>query len=157
MQSVTYSFVDCSAQIIGPGALFDLGNGAGVADEGITIEMLEDKGSVVMGADGTPMQTLHAGSAGRVTVRLLKTSTVNALLAAAYHFQTLTSANWGQNLIVVRMTAWGDVITASACAFQKFPNLTYAKEAGTNEWVFSAGQIIGMLGSGAGVNGIVGQ
>lgn len=146
--SVTYSFIDCFAAITGPGLSINLGMGAGVAEEGITIEYLEDKSAVVIGADGTPMQTLHAGTPGTILCRLLKTSPTNSLLSLAYNFQKLTSGNWGQNTIVLRLANFGDIITASACAFKRGPTMVYAKAAGMNEWAFSAGQIESMLGGG---------
>ena len=34
----TYSFLDVQATIVGPGGAFSLGSGAGVAEEGISIE-----------------------------------------------------------------------------------------------------------------------
>jgi hypothetical protein len=143
----TYSFIDVTASITGPGGAFQLGYGAGTSEEGITIEMAEDKDTMTTGADGSVMHSLHAGNAGSVTVRLLKTSPTNAMLQAMYDFQTLSSALHGQNVIVVSNVATGDVTTCVGVAFRRKPNLTYAKEGGTNEWAFNAGRIFTMLGA----------
>ena len=68
----TYSFLDFSASIVGPGGAFDLGYGSGNAEEGVTVAMLEAKNTMTIGADGTPMHSLHAGKSGTITVTLLK-------------------------------------------------------------------------------------
>lgn len=148
-QLSTYSFLDFMAGISGPGGSINLGQGAGVGEEGCTIEMAEDKGTLTIGADGTPMHSLHGGRAGMLTLRLLKTSPTNALLYAMYELQALSSANWGQNTIVISDSVRGDVITCTAVAFKKVPNLTYAKVGGMNEWTFNAGRINGLLGAAA--------
>jgi hypothetical protein len=142
-----YSFLDVQASITGPGGSFNLGNGAGNAEEGITTEMTEDKNTMTTGADGTPMHSLHAGKGGTVTVRLLKTSPVNAQLQAMYDLQSTTSAMWGQNIISINNSASGDNVGCRAVAFKKVPNNTYAKDGGTNEWVFDAGFIDSILGT----------
>jgi hypothetical protein len=123
--------------------------GAGTAEEGITIERLGDKDTMTIGADGTPMHSLHADKSGRITLRLLKTSPQNSLLQAMYDLQSLSSAVWGFNVILVSDLARGDTTVARAAAFVKFPNIAYAKEGGLNEWVFNVGYIDSVLGDGS--------
>lgn len=142
-----YSFLDVQATIVGPGGAFNLGNGAGNAEEGIETEMVEDKNTMTIGADGTPMHSLHAGKGGTVTVRLLKTSPVNAKLQAMYDLQSQSSSLWGQNVISINNTASGDNIGCRYVAFKKSPKNTYAKDGGMNEWVFDAGAIDSVLGT----------
>lgn len=143
----TYSFFDVTATLSGPGGSISLGNGAGTAEEGITTSMTEEKDTLTPGADGQIMHSLHASNVGRITVRLLKTSPVNALLSAMYNFQRLSSANWGRNTMVVTDVVRGDVISGSSMAFAKQPDVVYAKEGGTNEWIFS-GSVVEQLGAG---------
>jgi hypothetical protein len=145
--SLAYSFMDVVATLVGPGGVISLGNGAGVAEEGITIEQAEDKDTMVVGADGTPMHSLHAGRHGTATVRLLKTSPQNALLQAMYDFQQLSSALWGQNVLVVSHVASGDTTSCRSLAFRRAPTLTYAKDAAMNEWAFNVGYIDRVMGS----------
>jgi hypothetical protein len=142
-----YSFSDVNATIVGPGGIVSLGNGAAPAEEGITIDMEEDKDRMVVGADGTPMHTLHAGKQGMATIRLLKQSPANALLQAMYDIQTLSSATWGINTLVVSNTAAGDIITCRSVAFRRQAPITYAKDANVNEWQFHCGAIDRVLGS----------
>lgn len=148
MSSVTYSFLDVNAGIVGPGAAFSLGNGAAVAEEGITITATEDINKMDIGADGSGMHSLHADKSGQVTVRLLKNSPTNALLSAMFAFQTASSAAHGQNTININNSVSGDSITCTQVACKKAPDLTYAKDGGTVEWEFHAVRIERLLGAG---------
>lgn len=148
MSSYAYSFLDIVAAIKGPNGSFSLGNGAGVAEEGITIAMVDAKNTMVIGADGQSMHSLHAGKGGTVTVRLLKTSPTNALLQDMYFADTASSANHGQNTIVIRDPSRGDVASAKFCAFQKFPDITYSKDGNTVEWMWDSGEVDVLLGTG---------
>lgn len=143
----TYSFMDVAATLVGPTGEVDLGYGAGVAEEGIGIAMVGDKNTMTIGADGEGMHSLHASKAGTVTVRLLKTSPNNAKLQAHYDAQSLDARLWGQNVIVVRQTAAGDIATARSCAFKKNPDLAYKQDGDFMEWVFDSIKIDRVLGT----------
>jgi predicted small integral membrane protein len=143
----TYSFLSVQATIVGPGGAISIGSSAGVTEEGISVEPKEEKNTMQIGADGQIMHALHAGSPGRATIRLLKTSPTNALLAAMYNFQRLSPANWGNNTVVVSDTNRGDFISLTTAAFVKQPNLSYDKGGRMNEWVFE-GQLSELLGAG---------
>jgi hypothetical protein len=113
--------------------------------------MQENKNTMTVGADGCVMHSLHAGNAGTVTVRFLKTSPTNNLLAVMYDAQRVSSALWGQNTIQISDPARGDSITCTNVAFQRWPNVNYAKDGGTQEWVFDVGGVNGLLGDGGGI------
>jgi hypothetical protein len=144
--SFTYSFQDVQASLVGVGGVVNLANGAAVAEEGITIAMATEKSTMTIGADGEGMHSLHANKSGTVTIRLLKTSPVNAQLMALYDAQTLNSAAHGSNVITVTNPLSGDVNTCRNCAFKKKPDMVYAKEGGMNEWTFEALKIDTVLG-----------
>lgn len=144
-----YSFKDVSASITGPGGSFQLGYGAGDADEGIVVAYAEAINTMAVGADGAVMHSLHAGKSGTVTVTLLKTSPVNQKLNQLYEYQAQSSSRWGKNVITIRDAARGDTITCEDVAFQKHPDTTYKKDADTPAWVFDAGKITVQLGSGS--------
>jgi hypothetical protein len=144
----TYSFQDVVATISGVGGSINLAAGAGVAEEGITIEPMEDKSVMTIGADGSGMHSLVANEASTVTIRLLKTSPVNKQLQEMYNQQTKSSANHGKNTITVRDAVRGDNITLTEVAFKKRPTVTYAKEGGLMEWTFDAIKTTAILGSG---------
>lgn len=142
----TYSFIDVSASLTGPTGSIDLGCGSANSEEGITVTMTEAKNTMTVGADGEVMHSLHAGKSGTITVTLLKTSPVNKKLSLMYNAQSQSSATWGNNVIVVRNKASGDLTTARSCAFQKQPDHANAKVGNTVSWVFDCGKIDQLLG-----------
>ena len=142
----TYSFLDVTASRTGPTGVIDLGQGSANSEEGITQSMGGNKNTMTIGADGEVMHSLHADKSGTITVTLLKTSPVNKKLSLAYNAQSQSSATWGNNVIVIRNTASGDISTARSCAFQKQPDFNNAKEGGTVAWVFDCGKIDQLLG-----------
>lgn len=144
----TYSFKDCLASIVGPGGSFSIGNDAGAAEEGITIEPTEEINGMTIGAGGEVMHSLHANKSGKVTIRLLKTSKRNKNLQDLYNLQTTSSSLHGQNVITVADAQRGDFISCQQVAFAKAPSLVYAKDGNVNEWEFHAGIIDRNLGSG---------
>jgi hypothetical protein len=150
----TYCFLDVAATLTGPGGTISLGSGAGDAEEGISVEFLEDKARLVTGADGTPMISMNPSKAGRILVRLLKTSPVNALLNQMYNLQIASSLVFGQNVLVVTNLITGDDYTCTSVAFEKHPRNDYGKEAGMLEWNFLAGVIDPVLGSGILANAV---
>ena len=144
----TYSFKDITAALVGVGGSINLGAGAAIAEEGITIEPVEDKNVMTIGADGAGMHSLVASEAATVTVRLLKTSPVNSKLQTMYNVQTQSSLAHGKNSLTVRDIARGDAIVLQGVAFKRAPNIEYAKEGGTVEWQFDAIKSVRVLGTG---------
>lgn len=142
----TFSFLDVQATLVGVGAVINLGAGAGVAEEGITIAMAGDKNTMTIGADGEGMHSVHADKSGSVTVRLLKTSPTNAKLMALYDAQTLSSALHGQNVITITNPQSGDVTTCRQAAFKKKPDIVYAKDGNMMDWVFDVIKVDTVLG-----------
>ncbi|MGJ8524104.1 hypothetical protein R84981_002822 [Carnimonas sp. R-84981] len=143
----TYSFMDVTASMTGPTGVIDLGYGSANSDEGISTAMTGPKNTMTPGADGEVMHSLRAAKSGTVTVRLLKTSPVNKRLNLAYNAQSQSSATWGNNVIVIRNHASGDVVTARSVAFRQQPDFNNATEGGTVEWVFDCGKIDELLGT----------
>lgn len=144
----TYSFQDVTAAIVGVGGSINLGAGAAVADEGISIEAAQDKSVMMIGASGDGMHSLVADDSATVTVRLLKTSPINAQLQLMYNLQTKSSLTHGKNTITVRDVVRGDMVALTNVAFKKRPSVTYAKEGGLMEWTFDAVKTTQILGVG---------
>ncbi len=144
----TYSFQDVVAAIVGVGGAINLASGAAAAEEGITIEAVEDKNIMTVGADGSGMHSLVANESSTVTICLLKTSPVNAQLMLMYNLQTKSSLGHGKNVITVRDVVRGDAIVLTNAAFKKRPAATYAKEGGKMEWTFDAIKTTQILGVG---------
>ena len=131
-----YSFQNVNATIAGPGGVLNLGAGAAVAEEGISIEPVEDKNQMVIGADGKGQHSLIVSEAVTATIRLLKTSPLNAALMLMYNIQTATSALWGSNVITVVDSGRNDFHALQSCAFKKKPAIVYDKAGPMQEWVF---------------------
>ena len=148
----TYSFQDIVCVLTGPGGTINLSDES-MADEGITIEMIDDKTSMTTGAGRGAMHNLHASNAGRIRVRLLKTSPANAALMAMMNFQSTSSALTGQNVITCSNPAWGDDHSARQCAFVKRPDNVNGKDGGMMEWTFNSADVSSQLGLGMLVNG----
>lgn len=110
--------------------------------------MTEDKDTMQVGAGGAIMHSLNASDAGRITIRLLKTSPTNALMSAIYNFQKNNPGSWGQNQFRGADTARGDVVTATELAFVRQSPLAFAKDGNINEWVLQ-GRIFELLGTGS--------
>ena len=146
---VSYSFENVTATIVGPNGAFPLGYGAGTAEEGITIEFTEDRGTMTIGSDGSGMHSLHAGKSGRMTVRLLKNSPTNSLLQSMYDADCSDGSQYGQNTIVVSWLTQGDVTTGRGCGFARFPTNSYGKTGNMLDWTFNCIQIDPLLGAGA--------
>lgn len=145
---MVYSFLNVNASLAGPGGLLNLAAGAAAAEEGITIEAAEDKNQMTIGADGKGQHSLIASDACKVTVRLLKTSPLNAALMVMYDLQSASSALWGQNVFTITDSGRNDYTVIQGCAFKKKPSITYAKEGGIMEWEFDGIQANSILGSG---------
>lgn len=142
----TYSFMDVTASLAGPTGIIDLGAGSANADEGIAIALAHAKNTMTIGIDGEVMQSMSPDKSGTITVTLMKTSLANKKLMQAYNAQSLSSATWGRNTIVVRNTVSGDSFTANSVAFQKLPDNKNGKDGGNIAWVFDCGKIDQNLG-----------
>lgn len=144
----TYSFIDVVASLSGPGGTVQLGYGTASSEEGISIEMVEDKNTMMIGAGGEGQHNLHANKAGTITISCLKVSPANHQMMALYNYQQGSSAVWGQNIFTLRNTATGDSVTAVQGAFKKLPKNAFAKDGPVMDWVLDFVKIDQMLGSG---------
>lgn len=143
-----YSFLNFQAVLTGPSGVVSLSSGAGNAAEGVTVDPLTERDVLTIGADGTPMHSLVANQAARLTVRLLKTAPANLVLSTMFNLQGISASLWGQNTISMTDTARGDVVLCQQVAFARLPTLTYAIEGGVQEWPFLAGIVTYQLGAG---------
>jgi hypothetical protein len=133
----TYSFLDTVANINGPGGNFNMGANAGIAEEGISIEPSADLNNMAIGAGGDGQHSLSANRSGKLLVRTLKTSPLNAQLQTMLNLQRSSSLLHGNNTIIIG-NVMGDHITCQQCAFSKQPTINYAAVAGMNEWSFDS-------------------
>ncbi len=142
----SYSFLDVSAVIDGPGGNFSL-KGEN-SEEGISLEPVGDQSTMTVGADGKVMHSLAADSAVTVAVRLLKTSPVNAQLREMFKYQTASAARHGRNTITIRDAVRGDLEVIGDVAFKRLPPNNWAKAGNILEWSFDGVISSGTMGSG---------
>lgn len=145
--NLTYSFADVHCAMTGIGGSVILSE-QGIADEGIDFAFLGPKSSMTTGASGDGMHSLHAGQPGTVTVRLLQTSPLNAVLSKMFAAQTASAATHGQNTITMTDPERGDSWVATQCGFQNHPAGHYAKEGAVREWIFDSIRISPGFGGG---------
>ena len=134
----SYSFADVHGLIAGPFCSILLGNDSGSSEEGISVESLDERTKMTIGADGSGMHSLIQNRAARIIARFLKTSPQNAALQLALNAQSSSSLFWGQNVINVSNPVTGDALVAVGCAFGKQPGNLWAKDANIIEWEFYA-------------------
>jgi hypothetical protein len=144
----SYSLQDVVATIVGPGGAAPIGPGSGIAQEGISVEFIDDKDNMLIGGDGSGVHSLRASKAARVTLRVLKTSPINAVLSQMYRYQSKSSLFWGQNVITITNPVTGDDYHATEAAFVKHTGVTWAQDANINEWQFNAIKCDPILGIG---------
>lgn len=142
----SYSFMDVTASLSGPSGVIDFGSGSANDKDGISVKMADGKNTMTVGADGEVMHSVSAAKNGSITVTLMKTSPVNKKLSLAYNAQSFSSATWGNNVIVIRNVASGDMVTARSCAFSKHPDFSNGQEGGSVTWTFDCGKIDQLLG-----------
>lgn len=143
-----YSFLNTSCNMVGPGIAANLGAGAAVAEEGITIAPSTDKNVMDIGVDGSGQHSLIADDSGNIKIRLQKTSPMNAALMIAYDLQSQSSALWGINTLTLSDAARGDFHVLQQVAFKKKPEINQKKEAGFIEWELESIEINSILGGG---------
>ena len=130
------------------GGSCNIGAGAGIAPEGVSFAYDDAKVTKTIGADGTPMFSLHATKGGKATVRFLKTSPNNAIMNEIFRFGIASSANIGQILITGGDPTRGDSVTAQQCAIMKQTDLVYNVEGPAMEWTLEVGILDIILGTG---------
>ena len=141
-----YSFIDTTVTWTGPGGTISLGNNSGAAEEGVTLVYDDDIGHMDIGASGDIQHSLHANKSGTLTFRLLKTSPTNQRVSTKIAFQRASSVNYGQDTVTITNIVTGDIVTCQRVAPKHFTPLSYAKDAGMNEWILNVGLIEPTLG-----------
>ena len=137
----TYSFMDVTATFAGPTGVIVLGYGSAASKEGISVEFNQPRNNMTPGADGEV-------KSGKLTIRLLYTSPVNAKLKAMFNAQSLSSSAWGNNVITVLNKGNTDTIVARSVAFQGLPSQTFAEDGQpVLEWGFDCGKIDTLSGT----------
>lgn len=139
----SYSILDVHATIIGPGGIINLGQGSGLAQDGITVNQSEPTNTMQVGLDGAVCHNKSESSAGTISFTFLGVSKAREKLLRMYNFQVRIpgSSLHGQNRISIVNNTTGETIVADECAFQNITATGYKKEIDNSTWVFDCGQI----------------
>lgn len=111
----------------------------GYADgEFVTLEWAEEAFKTVVGTDGQVARSKNMNKLATITVKLLQTSSSNALLSAI-HIQDRAAANGaGVGPFLIRDRQGATVYAAEKAWIKKAPNVSLDKTATSREWVFEA-------------------
>jgi hypothetical protein len=150
IEAGAYSFLTNTLTIAGPNGSFTMGGPDTASGEGgFTWTFSEDTNQQTGSADGSTMNSFIASLRGKCTVRLQKTSPINALLNQLWQQDRANGGiTWGQNVLTHRDVNRGDLVIGHQAAFTKHPNITAAKVGGEMEWEFDCGKILPSLGPG---------
>lgn len=107
-------------------------------DEFLRIEQQEDDFTYQAGIDGEGVHSFSKNTHTLVTVTLMQTSAGNDVLSALHNASKL--AGGSPVPIYVEDRNGNSKLVSSAAVITRMPNETYAREAGTVEWIFSVHQ-----------------
>jgi hypothetical protein len=105
-------------------------------DEFVSIVKLEDTYTYKAGVDGEGTRSESKNSYHEVTLTLMQTSRGNAILSAIHNGDVAIPGGSGVAPIQIRDRQGTNLFVAAEAWVKKMPDLGYAKEAGTVQWVF---------------------
>jgi len=133
-KSSTYSMKNVQATLDGQSVV-----GFWDGDDAVTVEMVDDVGTGMVGADGSSIFSHRAGNAHTITLRLQHTSPAHRML----------QQKWArQRAVGVRVAGFpfshidvdsGEGGTADDCYIQAAPSSQQGTEAAVREWVLWTG------------------
>jgi hypothetical protein len=112
--------------------------------DAITIEMNNDEWELVMGCDGEGTRGKSNDLSGRITIRLMGSSSSNQILSSFRNIDNSTGL--GQVPILIKDLFGLDQATVRAAWCVKAPPVNYGKTPGQREWVFESAKIELTLG-----------
>jgi len=113
-------------------------------DSLVSVEYEEDLWTKQVGADGHVARSKTNNATARVTVRLMQTSMSNDLLSAIALLDR--HANEGVFPLMIKDNSGRSLHVAESAWIARPPNVEYAREAGTREWIFDTGQMESFVG-----------
>lgn len=108
----------------------------GFADgEFIAVEQMSDGFTSVVGSDGEVARSKSNDRRVKVTIKLLQTSSANALLSAA-HIADLAAPNGvGASVLTIEDLHGGSIVQGAQAWIVKFPDAPYDRTAKSREWI----------------------
>ena len=144
----TYSFRDVNVSFsntnLGIAILFGGGSTQGVNE--ITVRMSTDRTTEKVGADGSVMPSAIPGDNGEVEIQVLQTSVAHQQFLNWFN-QLITLSlsgnvdNWATTKCFIQLITNGTSHNCSGVSPVKMPDIPYAAEGGTINWVFRCANI----------------
>ncbi|NTA36836.1 DUF3277 family protein [Agrobacterium salinitolerans] len=130
-----YGFVNTSNMVDG-----QLIQGLWDGDDAIVVAPLADKGTMLIGADGSALFSVSANKGATITLRLMHTSPTHRLLTQKLKRQQALASPNAAFPVTVYDTSSGEGGTADKCFIQTAPNDQKGINAVVREWVLVTGE-----------------
>lgn len=132
-----YGFVNTSNMVDG-----QLIQGIWDGDDAISIAPLADKGTMLIGADGSAMFSVSANKGATITLRLMHTSPTHRLLMQKLKRQQALASPATAFPVTAYDTSSGEGGTADKCFIMTAPTDTKGTNATVREWVLVTGEFV---------------
>lgn len=109
-------------------------------DDAISIAPLADKGTMMIGADGSALFSISANRGATITLRLQHTSPTHRLLMQKLKRQQARASRETAFPVTAYDTSSGEGGTADKCYIQSAPTDTKGVNATVREWVLVTGE-----------------
>ena len=106
----------------------------------INVEFNNDQVALLVGADGKGTRSIVCDNSATITVRLLPTSTSNAVFQAARSADAAAGA--GSLPLLLTNTETGQVYTTEGAWVQKQPGYDFQVEAQAVEWILETDNLV---------------
>lgn len=115
-------------------------------DAAISVEHDEDDWTLVVGVDGEGTRSRTSNKSATITVSLMQSSTVNALLSAQRTLDNNTPGGTGGFPILIKDNSGTTVLSCESAWIQKAPTAELNREATTREWIFRTDNLVALHG-----------
>jgi hypothetical protein len=141
--TTAYGFVNTSNMVDG-----QLIQGLWDGDDAISIAPLADKGTMMIGADGSALFSVSANKGATITLRLMHTSPTHRLLMQKLKRQQALASPVAAFPVTAYDTSSGEGGTADKCFIQSSPTDTKGINATVREWVLVTGEFVAEIPNG---------
>ena len=112
----------------------------------LRIEQNEDSYTEVVGTDGEVTRSRTNNRTHTITLTLMQSSDVNALLSAVHTLDINSPGGAGIGPLIVKDGSGTSLYIAEKCWVKKPPVVEFGREAGPREWVFSTNNLVRLDG-----------
>ena len=110
-------------------------------DSMVEAERNVDSFTTVVGVDGEGTRTRSANKSGKVTIKLMKTSSSNAVLSAISQAHELSPAGLGVLPLMIKDGLGNSLCFAAEAWVVKPPKVDYGAEVAERDWVFETASL----------------